>query len=188
MRNIIPETYFSFTEHTQLFLFSCVVGVILGIIYDFFRTFRIIVPHNSILVMLEDILFFIIYIIILISFISAFARGQFRVFYILGNILGFILYFFTAGRIAVLIIRKLVYFIKSVLLFLLKPFFLLYITMRKKFQGKFVDFYENFLNRLKILFLPLIDKYKMLYNNRVIHKRKNVKFYAKKKETKKGKR
>ena len=188
MRNIIPETYFSFTEHTQIFLMSCAVGVILGIIYDLFRTFRIIVPHNSILVMLEDILFFIIYIIILISFISAFARGQFRVFYILGNILGFILYFFTAGRIAVLIIRKLVYFIKSVLLFLLKPFFLLYITMHKKFQGKFVDFYENFLNRLKIFFLPLIDKYKMLYNNRVIHKRKNVKFYARKKEIKKGKR
>lgn len=187
MRNIIPETYFSFTEHTQLFLLSCAVGIILGIIYDFFRTFRIIIPHNAVLVMLEDIIFFAVYIIIFISFISAYARGQFRIFYILGNIIGFILYFFTVGRIAVLVIKKLVYLIKSILLIILKPFFLLYITVRKKLHLKFVDFYENFINRLKIFFLPLIDKYKMLYNKRVIHNRKNVKFYARKKKEKKGK-
>lgn len=188
MKNIIPETYFSLSEHTQLFLFSCITGVLLGIIYDIFRVLRIILPHNQFLVMLEDILFFIIYIIIIVSFTSAFARGEFRIFYIFGNILGFILYFFSVGRIAVLVIKKLVSLIKSVLLLLLRPFFLLYITMRKKFQGKFVDFYENFSNHLKILFLPLIESHKMLYNNKVIHKRKNVKVHDPKKEKTKVKR
>ncbi len=188
MRNIIPETYFSFSEHTYLFIFSCIAGIVLGIVYDFFRAFRIIVPHNRILVMFEDIIFFLIYIITLVSFTSAFARGEFRVFYIFGNILGFILYFFSVGRIAVLIIRKLVMLIKSVLMFLLKPFFILYITMRKKFRAKFVRSHENFFNRLKIPFLPLIERHKMLYNNKVIHKRKNVKFYAEKKKKTKGKR
>lgn len=188
MRSIIPETYFSFTEHTLLFFYSCLMGVILGIIYDFFRVFRIVIPHNSILVMLEDIIFSLIYIIFIVSFTSAFARGEFRVFYVFGNLLGFILYFFTLGRIAVLIIRKLILYFKSILLFLLKPFFLLYITLRKKFHGKFVDFYENFLNRIKIPFMLLIEHYKMLYNNSVIHERKNVKSYDKKKEKTKGKR
>jgi len=188
MRDIIPETYFSFSEHTQLFFFSCLLGVMLGIIYDFFRAFRIIIPHNSILVMIEDIAFSVIYIILIISFTSAFARGEFRVFYIFGNILGFILYFCSVGRIALMIIKKIVSLIKSVLLFIFKPFSLLYITVRKKFHGKFVTFYENFHNHLKILFSPLIEHPKMLYNNKVIHKRKNVKSYAGKKEKTKDER
>lgn len=188
MRSIIPETYFSFTEHTQLFFYSCIIGILLGVIYDFFRVFRIVFPHNSFLVMLEDIIFSLIYIIIIVAFTSAFARGEFRMFYIFGNILGFILYFFTLGRILLLSIRKLLSLFKSVILFILKPFFLLYITMRKKLQGKFVDFYENCLKPVKIILWHLIAPHKMLYNNRVIHNRKNVKSYAQKKEKTKGKR
>lgn len=172
---IIPETYFSFSEHTQLFIYSCISGAILGIVYDIFRTFRIIFPHNSLLVMIEDVLFAIIYVIFTVSFTSAFARGEFRIFYIFGNILGFTLYFFTIGRIAVLVIRKLIGIITNLILFLFRPFCLIYALMCKKFHKKFGSFNEFFLKRIKIFFFHLIDMPRMLYNSRVIHKRKNVK-------------
>lgn len=183
MREIIPETYFSFSEHTQLFFYSCIAGIILGIIYDIFRAFRIIFIHNNILVMIEDILFSLIYVIFIVSFTSVFARGEFRVFYILGNILGFILYFFSIGRFSVLIIRKFMELIK----FLFRPFYLIYATMNKKFHGKFVRYYENSIKHIKIFFLHLIERYKMLYNSKRIHNRKNVKKNVEKKENQKKK-
>lgn len=187
---IIPETYFSFSEHTQLFIVSCIAGVLLGVVYDIFRTFRIVFPHNRLLVALEDILFSVIYIIFIVSFVSVSARGEFRVFYIFGNILGFILYLYTAGRIVIQIIRILVGIINKILHFLFHPIYLFFVMICRKIGKKFGCFYEILLKYVKIFFLHLIDIYKMLYNNKVTHKRKNVKKIGseKSKKTKRKKR
>mgnify|MGYP002545496206 CR=1 FL=1 len=82
MTKIIPETYFTVHEQLTLFGASCLLGAALGVIYDAFRALRIALPHNKILVALEDIAFLLIYSVFIISFTSAPARGEFRVLYL----------------------------------------------------------------------------------------------------------
>lgn len=85
----------------------------MGVVYDIFRIIRIILPHNHVLTAIEDVLFFIIYSVFLMCFTIGAARADFRVYYIIGNILGFCLYFFTVGNVITRIVVKFTYLIRK---------------------------------------------------------------------------
>jgi len=112
------ETFFRVSEQLKLFLISCLFGIPIGIVYDIFRIIRITLPHNTLLVAIEDILFFIMYSIFLMAFTIAAARADFRVYYILGNLLGFTVYFFSVGNIVTGVFIKIMSFLKR---FIIKP-------------------------------------------------------------------
>ncbi|MBP1564300.1 MAG: spore cortex biosynthesis protein YabQ [Oscillospiraceae bacterium] len=107
------ETFFSINEQLKLFLLSCLLGIPVGIIYDIFRIIRIILPHNHVLTAIEDVLFFIIYSVILMCFTISAARADFRVYYIVGNIIGAGAYFFTVGNVITRIVVKFTYLIRK---------------------------------------------------------------------------
>lgn len=119
----VPETFFTIHEELILFFLSCAAGIVLGILYDIFRVLRILIPHHNFFVILEDIIYLSFYGIFLSAFASAQARGELRIYFIIGNILGFALYYFTLGSIVVRIFKK-----------LLSPFKHLYDLFRKKLQ------------------------------------------------------
>jgi spore cortex biosynthesis protein YabQ len=100
------ETFFSVSEQAKIFLYSCLLGFPIGIVYDVFRVIRILIPHNRILVFIEDCIFIIIYAIVIITFSLLFARGEIRFYFIAGSTLGFIVYFFTIGSVVTGAIRK----------------------------------------------------------------------------------
>ena len=77
----------------------------IGITFDIFRVIRAILPHNKIMVAIEDILFMFSYTAFVMCFSIVASRGEFRVFYIIGNILGFTVYFFSRN-IVVGTVRK----------------------------------------------------------------------------------
>lgn len=108
------ETFFTASAQLKLFLLSCAFGIPIGMVYDIFRIFRITVPHNNILVIIEDLIFFILYSIFVMAFTVSAARADFRVYYIIGNILGFTLYYFTVGSIVTGIFIKISCFIKKI--------------------------------------------------------------------------
>lgn len=89
------ESFFTVNEQLQLFAASCILGIPLGFLYDIFRVIRIIIPHNNFMTAVEDLLFFVIYSVFIMSFTYAVARSEFRMYYIFGNIIGFSLYYFT---------------------------------------------------------------------------------------------
>lgn len=93
------ESFFTVSEQLQLFSLSCLLGIPVGLFYDIFRIIRIILPHNSLATALEDVLFFAVYAIFIMSFTFAAARAEFRMYFIFGNIIGFLFYYFTAGKI-----------------------------------------------------------------------------------------
>ncbi len=64
------------------------------------------------------------------AFTIAAARADFRVYYILGNFLGFALYFFTVGNIVTGVFIKIMSFFKR---FILKP---ITFTIKKAFHHK----------------------------------------------------
>ncbi|MBO5264770.1 MAG: spore cortex biosynthesis protein YabQ [Ruminococcus sp.] len=180
MTKIIPETYFTVHEQLTLFGASCLLGAALGVIYDAFRALRIALPHNKILVALEDIAFLLIYSVFIISFTSAAARGEFRIYFVLGSILGFTVYILTVGSAVIKIIRQLFKIFYSVINVILRPFKLIYVLIYKKVIAKFVGSSKNKLKGCRNLKIPLIEHCKMLYNKKVNIHRKNVNCVGKK--------
>lgn len=92
------ESFFTVSEQMQLFLLSCFLGIPIGFFYDIFRIIRIILPHNSLATAVEDVLFFAVYSVFIMSFTFAAARSEFRMYFVAGNIIGFAFYYFTAGK------------------------------------------------------------------------------------------
>ena len=100
------ETFFTVTEQTKLFLLSCLFGLPLGLFYDVFRVLRLCFPHPKLLVMLEDIFVMGVFAAFIGAFSVYFARGEFRVYYIVGSLCGFTVYYFTFGALLISIAGK----------------------------------------------------------------------------------
>ncbi len=98
---VIPETFVSPEEQMLLFAGACLLGIPCGLVFDGMRLLRRLIPHHPAAVAAEDVLFPIISIILILGYTSAFALGQFRMYYVFGCILGFILYECTLGQIVI---------------------------------------------------------------------------------------
>jgi len=181
----IPETFFSISEQLRLFLFSCLFGAVIGVFYDLFRAIRILLPHNSVLVAIEDVIFIVLYAVFAVAFTSAAARGEFRFYYVLGNVIGFAVYFFTVGSVVIKVINRLINILIKVLKFILHPFKLLFVVLCKKFKLEFVNFCQKYDFSKKIRKRHLIIGDKIVYNRSKNKKRKNVKNVEKNKGKKK---
>lgn len=179
----VPETFFSVHEQLLLFGLSCVFGAALGIFYDVFRTLRIIFPHNSWLVVIEDVLFMSGYAIFLSVFASAAARGELRFYYVIGNFLGFVIYFFTVGSAVISVMRKLFYVLRKAVSLIMRPFHMIYVFLREKAGLKFVGSSKFFVKSLKNVKRLLRKGPGLLYNKMENKKRKNVKNVAEKYKT-----
>lgn len=115
------ETFFLNSTQLQAFLISCVVGLLFGLIYDVFRVFRIVIPHNSILVAIEDIILLTAYGIFTICFAFSIMRGQIRFFFLVGNFIGFILWYLTIGSVIIKTALRLKGYILKVIDLILTP-------------------------------------------------------------------
>lgn len=133
------ESFFTSGQQFYLFLISCFFGFPIGVVFDFFRVVRMVFRHGRIAVIIEDILFFVLYGIFIMCFTITAARSEFRFYYCFGNLLGFILYFVTIGRFVTAFLRKVIEKSKTVIKAVAKRF----VLICKKFAGKFVHFFEN---------------------------------------------
>lgn len=120
------------------FIYSMILGVELGLIYDFFKIDRIVFKRKSFFVFLQDILFWLIAAFEFFSFSVVFSNGQIRGYLLLGSILGFFIYRLTFSKIINLIIIPL-----KRLKNILKKFYL-------NFINKIVYYTENITNKVKI--------------------------------------
>ena len=96
------------------------------------------------------------------------ARSEFRFFYSLGNLLGFVLYYVTVGSAVIKIIRKIMFIIKKSA------------SIRRKIRDFFIAELKNVKFNKKNIKKPLIDNGDLLYNKSKTaetkkSKRKNVK-------------
>lgn len=96
---VAPETFRTVDEEFILFFGAILLGIPAGIVFDITRLFRKIIKHNVFLVALEDILYFIFISFLVLCYISAFARGEFRIYYLIGCALGFMAYYYTLGAV-----------------------------------------------------------------------------------------
>jgi len=118
----------SVTEQFVIFLFSILMGVILGIIYSVFKVFRMIFKMSIVQVFFLDIFYFIFSSILTFLFIIAVSTGEIRLFIIAGEIAGFFIYYITLGNLLTRFIvfimkitRKIVFKIKKIVILIIKP-------------------------------------------------------------------
>ena len=86
-------------NQTYLFLVFSLTGVIIGILFDFFRILRKSFKTSDIITYLEDIIFWILTGFIVLYNIWYFNNGEIRLFMILGIIMGAIIYMLTLSNI-----------------------------------------------------------------------------------------
>lgn len=157
---LIPDTYLTIHEELLLFLGSVLLGCALEMLFDLFRAFRLIIPHKTAAAALEDILFMLIWAGAVVCFTSVFAKGDLRIFYIIGNIIGFILWRVTIGNPLVRLLSKILNAFVKLLKWLLSPMTKLCVRTYKKCTCKFVNNAKNHKRKKN----PLIAVRKMLYN------------------------
>lgn len=116
-------------NQTSLFLIFIVNGILIGLLFDFFRVLRKSFRTSDIVTYIEDILFWILTGFIILYSIFIFNNGEIRLFLFLGIILGIILYLLFVSsyiiKISVFIINFLKKILSSTSRILLKPINLL---------------------------------------------------------------
>lgn len=161
---LIPDTFLTVHEELLLFLGAILLGCILELVFDMFRAFRIIIPHKAAANAIEDIIFILIWSGSIICFTSVFAKGVFRMFYIIGTILGFVLCRVTIGNALVRILSLVSNFLLRIVKWIFSPVVKLCIWIHEKFARKFVNNAKIHSRIKNICSFPLIAVRKMLYN------------------------
>lgn len=163
------ETFFNVSSQTVIFLWSAVLGGIMGIVFDFFRVIRALKKHNAVSVFIEDMFFVMIYFLVMFIYTMEKSRGEMRFFVYVGSLLGFTIYLLTVGNLIVNLLRKIIRFVKSIChkvyvktLFPLKKFFV------HIFQKYVIETVKDTINDKKILYRRkkhLKQSSKIVYNN-----------------------
>jgi len=89
-------------EQTRLFLFSLGFGFALGVLYDVFRVVRLLInPHRTRFYLLaQDLLYSVVCTVLCFYFFLAIGDGLLRGYCLLGLILGWLVYYFSLGAVA----------------------------------------------------------------------------------------
>ncbi len=100
------------------FLQSMLLGAALGVLYDVFRILRLAFPKGKVVIFFQDLLFFGVAAVATFVFLEGTQSGEIRLFIFIGEILGFVLYYFTVGQIVFKASKSMIAFVKKLLLVL----------------------------------------------------------------------
>jgi spore cortex biosynthesis protein YabQ len=85
-------------NQAYLFLIFTFDGIIIGVLFDFFRILRKIFKTKDFVTYIEDIFFWVITGIIILYSMYRFCDGEIRLFMIFGLIIGIGIYIFTINK------------------------------------------------------------------------------------------
>lgn len=83
----------SLYDQIKILIIFAITGIIIGLLFDFFRIQRKVIKTFDFITYLQDALFWILSGIVLIISIMNFTNGEIRSYMILGIIIGVVLYF-----------------------------------------------------------------------------------------------
>ncbi|MBO6126399.1 MAG: spore cortex biosynthesis protein YabQ [Clostridia bacterium] len=96
-----------------VFAYFFLLGIILGLLYDLFKIFRILIAKNS-FIFFMDILYFVICSLVTFALCIFINSGIIRGFIFQGEFLGFIIYKYIFSRIILKFMQKILFGIKIV--------------------------------------------------------------------------
>ena len=108
-------------NQAYLFLVFTLTGIIIGVLFDFFRILRKSFKTSDLLTYIEDIVFWILSGIIVLYNIWYFNDGEIRLFMLLGISIGAMIYAITLSKFVVTISTRIIKTIKNIILIPIKP-------------------------------------------------------------------
>ncbi len=112
----------SFAQQSQAFLFSIVLGLLLGFLYGLFKIIRIAFSLGKPATVITDVLFMILSSLAVFLFSLAYIQGYVRIYVLLGAFLGTLLYRATIGHVFSRLYLPVIGFLKKILSTILKKF------------------------------------------------------------------
>lgn len=119
------------------FVYAVLLGAVMGVVFEIFRTIRVMIFHKDVVVFFEDVLFTVIFSLGFFTYCGVMAAFSLRWFILAGMILGFVTYLLTAGELVRAIVKTLVIGLKSVIRGVLK-------VLYKLFAARIVNFFVSF--------------------------------------------
>lgn len=148
-----------------LFGISLLWGAGLGMLWDLFRIFRLGFPTGRVSAFVEDVAYAVLAALATLLFFYLFTSGAFRFFVLVGELLGFVVYYFTIGRLVYQIFIVLIRFLKKLIGWITWPLRKLILFLAKKITPilrKAGRFQKKFTKKHKFS-LPFLHG--SLYNN-----------------------
>jgi len=102
-------------NEAYLFVIFIINGVLIGILFDFFRILRKSFKTADFITYLQDITFWILTGILTLYFIFIYNNGEIRLYVFLGIILGILLYMLTISKYIIKFSVKAITFIKNII-------------------------------------------------------------------------
>ncbi len=125
------------TTQAKLFLIFTVNGIIIGLLFDFFRILRKSFKTKDFITYIEDIIFWILTGFIILYSTFTFNNGEIRLFLFVGIILGILLYMLFISSYVIKINVSIITFIKKLVIkifnIVIIPFKFIYKLIRKVF-------------------------------------------------------
>lgn len=120
-------------DQTRLFLLALGLGFLLGVLYDLFRVVRMAFTMRRVGVFIQDVLFFLTCAAVTFIFLLAVNQGEIRGFVIAGEGLGFLIYYFSFGLLAMRVSSFLVHTIRKLFHLISLPFRAFFRLLRRLF-------------------------------------------------------
>lgn len=118
-------------DEMRLFIVCMLVGAALGLFYDGIRIVRMLFHHRDVFVDIEDLFFWIFTAWIVFRTLFAYNQGVLRGYAFMGLFFGFLQYALTVSRLLLKVAVWIVPYWQRGILFLRKPFVILFECMRK---------------------------------------------------------
>lgn len=157
------------TNQAHLFLIFCINGIIIGLLFDFFRILRRIFKTHDIVTYIQDVLFWILTGFIMLYSIFTFNNGEIRLFMFLGVALGIIFYMLCLSSHIIKVNVAIINFLKNIIIkifniisipfkaiynlirkIFFKPISFFIINIRKSFTNFLKNSYQNLKNTKKV--------------------------------------
>lgn len=130
-------------NQAYLFLVFSLTGVIIGVLFDFFRILRRTIKTANIITYIEDILFWILTGILILYNIWYFNNGEIRIYMFLGIIMGILIYISTLSSILIKTFSKILDTIIKVLKVPFKTIF----SIIKKIIAMILPIFTNIIKK-----------------------------------------
>ncbi len=151
-------------RQTEIFLYSLGFGFLLGIVYDVFRTLRLIVSGSKGFAFFCDLLYFAVCSFATFCFILVVDSGRVRLYVALGEILGWLIWYFSFGAIAMKATNAVVRFFRRIILTVSKFFRRIMKRILKK-CGKILLFVKKIIRKNNKKSKFFLQKHRgMVYN------------------------
>lgn len=133
-------------DQAYLFIVFSLTGVVIGILFDFFRILRRSFKTSNIITYVEDVLFWILTGLLILYNIWYFNNGEIRIYMFLGIIMGLLIYMLTLSNIIVSLFSK----ILKMLIRILEIPFKTIISIFHKIITIIIKIFNKFTKKIKI--------------------------------------